>query len=367
VPEDPANAPVWREIVDHLDQPGFEGNRISVTDTPREAFSVHPWAIGGGGASELKEQLDSIRSATLAGATSDIGVIGRSSADEAFVASPRRFDAKHVSANLFAVQIAGDCLREWHVTRTEAVLFPYCADAQDPEQDMGFLQWLWPCRTTLGNRATFSQRTYFEEGKPWWSWHQLSPQRLSPPTTIAYGEIATHNHFVLDCGGKVFNQTAPVIKLSTEATPEDHLELLGLLNSSTACFWLKQICFPKGGDHVGTEGARVTKNQWEERYAFDSTKLKQFPIPNDKPLSITKLVQAEIDARSALLPERLCVDGVPTLELFSNSRAKAWKHFGRMIALQEELDWQCYRLYARQSNGDWRLVAGFRPDDEVSV
>ena len=31
--------------------------------------------------------------------------------------------------------------------------------------------------------------------------------------------VATHNHFVLDLGGKVFNRTAPAIKLPAPATP----------------------------------------------------------------------------------------------------------------------------------------------------
>jgi hypothetical protein len=171
------------------------------------------------------------------------------------------------------------------------------------------------------------------------------PNRFAAKMLIGVGEIATHNHFVLDRGGKVFNQTAPAIKLAADATKDQQLELLGLLNSSTACFWLKQICFPKGGDHVGTEGARVTKNQWEERYAFDSTKLKQFPIPEEKPLPITRLIQAEADARSALLPDKLSAIQVPTRELLGAARDQAWNQLGRMIALQEELDWQCYRLY----------------------
>ena len=33
------------------------------------------------------------------------------------------------------------------------------------------------------------------------------------PLSITFGEVATHNHFVLDRGGKVFKRTAPVIKL----------------------------------------------------------------------------------------------------------------------------------------------------------
>ena len=37
-----------------------------------------------------------------------------------------------------------------------------------------------------------------------------------------------------------------MIKLPESATEDDHLALLGVLNSSTACFWLKQVSHNKG-------------------------------------------------------------------------------------------------------------------------
>ena len=37
-----------------------------------------------------------------------------------------------------------------------------------------------------------------------------------------------------------------MIKLPPGATEDDHLALLGLLNSSTACFWMKQVFHDKG-------------------------------------------------------------------------------------------------------------------------
>ena len=87
--------------------------------------------------------------------------------------------------------------------------------------------------------------------------------------SIAFAFVATHNHFVLDRGGKVFKQTAPVIKLPAGATEDDHLELLGVLNSSAACFWLKQVSHDKGnrgvneghgGEDVGATFYRVHRN-----------------------------------------------------------------------------------------------------------
>ena len=70
----------------------------------------------------------------------------------------------------------------------------------------------------------------------------LFTEQLGPPPSIAFAFVATHNHFVLDRDGKIFKQTAPVVKLTrTSATEDDHLALLGYLNSSAACFWMKQV------------------------------------------------------------------------------------------------------------------------------
>ena len=77
---------------------------------------------------------------------------------------------------------------------------------------------------------------------------ELYAEKLRTPLSIVFADVATHNHFVLDRGGKVFNRTAPVIKLPPGATEDDHLALLGLLNSSTACFWMKQVFHNKGSE-----------------------------------------------------------------------------------------------------------------------
>ena len=57
-PDDPAQGLVWSAIVAQIDQPGSQSEFVSVADSPRELFHKHPWSIGGGGAAELKEQLE---------------------------------------------------------------------------------------------------------------------------------------------------------------------------------------------------------------------------------------------------------------------------------------------------------------------
>jgi hypothetical protein len=68
-------------------------------------------------------------------------------------------------------------------------------------------------------------------------------------------------------------------------------------------------------------------------------------MPEVRPTDLSTAIQAEADARCDLLPEKLFASAVPTRAALDAARGKAEGHLGRMIALQEELDWLCYRLY----------------------
>ena len=81
------------------------------------------------------------------------------------------------------------------------------------------------------------------------------------------------------------------------ATEDYHLALLVLLNSSTACFWLKQVCMPKGGHGIGRG---IQDEAWEGRMEFDGTKLNSFPLPLNRPLELAR--QLDALARDAVVP-----------------------------------------------------------------
>jgi hypothetical protein len=331
VPVDPAHSAVWLEIAGHVDQVGFEGAFVSVSDPPRSGFAKHPWAIGGGGAAELKEALDEAGIATLKSIGISPGFMTISGEDDFFqmdASSARRLGLPA------SPLIVGDRIRDWEVDSSLAVVVspgegtPYC----------------WPFRTSLRARLMFGQ-TPSKLGISWSAFMYTHNERRAAGTVLGFSFVSTHNHFVIDRHGRTFNQTAPVSTIQTALPASEWSSLIGLLNSSVACFWLKQICFPKGGDTVGKEGARVRKLMWDVYYEFDSTKLKQFPIPAEKPAVISNAIETEAGGHSRLLPERLCSIETPTRSDFDIGRDRSRFHLGRMIALQEELDWQCYRLY----------------------
>ncbi|MGE4182528.1 MAG: hypothetical protein AB7J34_22105, partial [Limisphaerales bacterium] len=140
-------------------------------------------------------------------------------------------------------------------------------------------------------------------------------------------------------------QTAPVIKLPAEATEDDHLRLLGILNSSTACFWLKQVCQNKGST-VDMQGARQRTAAFEDFYQFNATKLKEFPVPQHYSLALVRELNRLASAFAKHRPEYVLNNLSSLNDLPVNSSREAWIRVLRnMISLQEELDWECYRLY----------------------
>lgn len=342
-PDDPAQGRVWTAIAAQVDRAGSTSEWVSVTDAPRSAFHKHPWNVGGGGAAELKELIEEHAVSTLAQAVEAIGVLGMTNADELMLAPKSSFVRRGVENDCFRPLILGDGIRDWTSTVELSAVFPYDDEGilRHISARPGLSRWMWPGRTVLGTRATFDGLTYFAEGRPWWEWHQLTSSRLKTPLSIAYAEVATHNHFVLERGGEVFKQTAPVIKLPPDATEDDHLGLLGLLNSSTACFWLKQVSHSKG---VGGIGGGIGDEKWEPRFAFDSSKVSDFPVVNTLPTELTRRIIQIEGEHEASTPEALCCTA-PEKTAWTTGRDAFAGTLQMMIAIQEELDWCVYELY----------------------
>ncbi len=301
-PADPTHGLVWSAIVGQIDQAGSESDFVSVADTPRTTFAKHPWSIGGGGAADLKEVIEDARS-TLSSATDSIGITSFTLEDDAFVMPPAVFGRFGVAEQNLRGMVSGDELRDWTHVSGDSALFPY--DVNFEPLDLPSLpaeyHHMWSFRTSLSNNKMFGKQTKVDAGLKWWEYGRLTSHKLKTPLTITFAEIATHNHFVLDRGGKVFKQTAPVIKLPADSSEDDHLGLLGLLNSSVACFWLKQVCFNKG-DSTDTQGARTTGDPSFDTYAFNSTKVGEFPLCVERPLDIATRLDNQSCQLAALQP-----------------------------------------------------------------
>ncbi|MEI7929281.1 MAG: BREX-2 system adenine-specific DNA-methyltransferase PglX, partial [Verrucomicrobiales bacterium] len=340
-PVDPANGLVWSAILAQVDQPGSQSEYVSVGDVARELFHKHPWSIGGGGAAELKEQLEEAAALKLETLVDCIGFSAILGEDEAFGSPVGTNRMRRLPGELRRPIIEGDKVRDWNLDWESEVLFPYTTEIT-LRDDQLIKDWFWPLRCVMSARADFSKRTYAECGRPYWEYHQIPVDRNRTPLSLVFCEVTTHNHFVLDRGGKVFKQTAPVIKLPRESTEGDHLALLGLLNSSVGGFWIKQVCHCKGGGGIG---GGIASESWERFYAFNGTKLQQFPLPVDRPLLTARWLDILATRARDSQPASITSCGAPTRAALDTAKSAAQFARSQMIAAQEELDWECYRLY----------------------
>ncbi len=396
-PDDPSRGIVWSAIITQIDQPGSQSEFVSVSDSPRVAFHTHPWSIGGGGAAELKEQLDSTSSKRLGDFSQSIGITSFTLEDEIFILDRTVVRRHGIASHAVRPMVTGDDVRDWGLGDCQVAVFPYDGEfapiTETPSSPV--FRHLWIARASMSQGRLFGGKTKVDVGLRWYEYGRLTSEKLRTPFSIAFPCVATHNHFILDRGGQIFNRHAPIVKLRPESSEDDHLAILGLLNSSTACFWMKQVFFPKGGDHVGQEGARVRRTWWDERYEFAGTGLQQFPLPAERPLALaqhldslarawsnhspssvlTAWSRAVVDeqrveaASGESLFERSVMDDDLDLVLSVRDRLKlahkAWETLrAEMIALQEELDWQCYRLYGLTEEDLTQRRKDAKPEEE---
>ncbi|MET9160618.1 BREX-2 system adenine-specific DNA-methyltransferase PglX [Streptomyces parvulus] len=348
-PEDAAQGAVWQAIVKQVKVPGSESEWVSVEDAPAQSFSSHPWSVSGGGAGAVFAHVERAGVSRISDLVDSIGFHDILGEDDVFAAERVPTQWKRGNVN-WKPLVTGDVARDWIALGGAAVLWPY--EDMRPVGSLQKTSLFWPFRSNLRNGLTFG-KTRGQRGMAWHEHIMLSSERTKASFLLAFAFVATHNHLVLDRGGKVFNRSAPVIKLPEGASEDEHLELLGVLNSSTACFWLKQVSQAKGGtDNSSGGGNRWTPEAWIDRYEFTGTKLQEFPLPERLPLELGR----ELDVLAHTLAEyeasAVSAVGVPLRGVLDAAHTSYVATRNRMIAKQEELDWEVYGQYGLLAPSD---------------
>lgn len=341
-PADPSQGLVWCSLVDHCDEVGFDNDYISVARVGRDSLEKHPWSLGGGGTSELKELLEERAAMRLSDVIDDVGFSVIVGEDELFMRPKDRSQWAHLPRIPI---VNGDDVRDWLLVSEEDLLSPFSNNAFEIDHESPLLKELWPWRTVLKNRVVSGSTTMELAGKTWFDVRRLSREKHKTKLSIVFAHLATHNHFVLDGGGKVYNRSAPIIKLPESATEDDHLELLAYLNSSTACFWMKQVFHDKGSTAVDrcsqAEKAKVA-------YEFTGTGLEALPVPDLKDVRdqlcanarALLVLGAKRDAAIDMAVEQLLHDGE-----IGSTQLEDLRLLETMITFQEEIDWLVYESF----------------------
>ena len=355
-PESAVNGKVWQAILNQVDVVDSQSEFVSVADSQRLAFHKHPWSIGGGGASELKAAIDKLTNQNLSKLVDSIGPASFAGVDDMFFSSFNALRTRNIPLIYIRPLCNGDIVRDWNFAPDTHCIVPYSAnqDLVPFDANSSWGRYLWMTKISSEAMVSFGQKTRKQLNEPWWSWYRWIPERYRNPLSIAFAFVASHNHFVLDRGGKVFKQSAPVIKLPTEATEADHLALIGLLNSSTACFWMKQVSQQKqmtAHDSVRIESIAKVPHE------FAGTQLQKLPLPpnwDNSPLRPRLLQLAKrADQLGQELSNLTALNAIEQgLRLNQNLRT-TWENClaqrkiirSELIFLQEEIDFVCYCLY----------------------
>lgn len=350
MPENAEDGLVWSAIVNQIERPGSASQWISVDDLERRHhFGKQPWILTDGGL-EMTEQLRAASNQRLAQVVDAIGRTTKSGADDIFFLPDMSTATRRNLVDSVRELVTGTSVRDFEILDTITLCNPYSDGTNEsPLSETSTLvsHHLWLARTTLRQRKLFG-KTITAHGRPWYAHLESYSKKLKTPNGITFPFVATHNHFALDRKGRLFGSTAPVIKLRDGGSEESHLQVLGLLNSSTACFWLKMVSHDKG---IRGEGGGFTSDDWERFYEFTGTKLQEFPVPAELPTKFGEALDALAQELSTANPFALANPNAPTPTALSLREAEGkWRSIrARMIALQEELDWQVYSLYALHS------------------
>ncbi len=337
--QEPALGPVWSAIVNQTDLENSLSDFISTEDTLRATLGRHPWTIGGGGAAELREAIEEAGETVLGVRAEAIGFMAITGEDEAFCQPSRSWSTREGVSNWVRAYAGGDDVRDWKISSSKTVIFPFGESGVFcPNSTLDRI--LWPNKTSL------TANIYFGRDKPsrgihWYDYAIFVRGKDLRTPFITFAEVATANHFVFSRSGVVLNKTAPVIMLPRDSSERDHVGLLGILNSSVACFWLQQVCHNKGGPGGGSS----KDEKWHDFYQHNGTAVSKMPLAKDPPFAIAQAIDSEGQIFAANLPGAVCGTGVPTRDVLDRARESAEIALGAMLTWQEELDWRCYHLY----------------------
>src|SRR5262249_44168869 len=148
-PDDPAQGLVWRAIVTQVDQVGSESDFVSVADTPRTKFSKHPWSIGGGGVSDLKDRIDQSSTRRLEDCYSSAGFMAIPGDEDVFILEDASASQSQGRGDCIPL-VAGESIRDWCIDDPPTAIYPYDNEGRFVNP-VGWSQHFWKYRTLLAN------------------------------------------------------------------------------------------------------------------------------------------------------------------------------------------------------------------------
>jgi hypothetical protein len=361
--DDPAHGRVWLGIKEGWATPGYEDAYVSTALVGRKVLASHPWVLSGGGVDAVLAMLDGAATQTLGAFVKDIGRTTVCGIDDIFIMSPREATRLRTRRALKRI-VTGERVRAWSVRAGDWAIYPYEHFGGDhiSESDPIVSSFFWPYRTLLRNRTVFGKSPE-DRGGVWFEHLEHYEQRLTRPRSLVFSNVATHNHFAFQREIRLSNAHAPVLNLKDDSE-ESYLWLLGILNSSSLGFWMREVSQEKGGASTGKKRQSET---WARRLEYRTTKLKGAPINSSQRPRIVDLAQ-RIDKLAEelehlhpaeLLATQWAEDRIESV--LQSAQGRSFELRNMMVSLQEELDWTVYTAFGLTSENEIVPMEAIRP------
>jgi hypothetical protein len=395
----PEESSLWATIAAQHENPGYKDSSVAVYSWPRKRFLNWPMSFDLG-ADDQRLHLESINKTVLGDLIN--GSIGRvcfTGADELYFVDEHLLRRLGITPQGLARFAIGDLFRNWTHSETHC-LCPYDGNGKLISDKIAapIKRYLSPWRQFLEERLSYGE-TQLKRGNAWWEYSLVFEERIRGGLALCICEIATHIHVEAVSKPFIANRANPIFELQAGSSEQDvHLIAAGM-NSSTALFWLKQICYNKGAG----------EDEDRDRFEFAGGKVEQLPMPipiaaalrgKQDPLSarlhslsytcwnlgqqlqsfaLAAIFESADEAYNSwnisllghVAPNRELIPPFITTAQLRTRFDTAVKHRERvraeMIALQEEMDWLVYRAYGLGSSLVPNALVDWITPDTLSV
>jgi len=405
----PEDSPLWQTTVAHHVQPGYRDEWVSVTERPGAELRKHPWILSEVARGTLT-RLQEVPGAKLESLCAEpIGAQFITGADDVYVLPSHLARRLRIPNEYLRRYSTGEDVRDWEVWPSAVIIFPYDGALQALREPLppSLDQFLSRYRQHLENLVISGTTPKKETHLRWFEYRRLARAKLRAKLNIIFPQISMYNHAYLSNHNVAFKEKAQATVLGDSVPGETWPALAALLNSSTALFILKQVCFNRGPGKRGEQ----------DRYEFSGNILQELCVPTEissgglvhkmlvlrssacsfrgneaGPLSSTKLfekVEEAYDGWNRALagyatPHRFIEQPFGSAQELLALKAKAKEERERlrreMIALQEEMDWLVYAAYellpqdhpavglgVMDAVHPWEVALGQRPFELLAI
>ncbi|MFI7664168.1 BREX-2 system adenine-specific DNA-methyltransferase PglX [Nocardia sp. NPDC049526] len=356
MPDHPEQGLVWQSIRYAIDrESGDEDLWTQRVDVDKPSLWKFPWTLADRDTIEILRDMESTGS-ILSSIALRIGFFAIAGANDVLLSTAATYRRNRVESDVLVPVLRGSDIRDWIATPEEfGVMFKDSTPEPNARTFPNLYRMIWPYRTSMRHRPALIRSAT----PAWYRWSHVTEVAGAHPWWIAFTWVSTHNHFAVLRDRVAPLNSAPIIRLPNTVSNSDVLQLTSLLNSSLACFWIKQNSNSKGQPGVGQIGIG---EPWAEFFEFAGNRLGQLPLPDGQWFQRQWTIYADtIDALTRELmdtdPRSLLTKGIPPNRTeLDAARTRNLKARARLIGLQEELDWEIYERYGL-INSENRLLA----------